>query len=764
MAAFDVFFIALREAITPLIAQFPFEHQSAAAKDAEAFIDSQRASLERWVQHLARGEMSLAEFRNLMQVQTSSAQMEALALRGLSLIELERFRSRLTDHVIWTAARFVQLSGGGAESAQPPPPPRPSPPSAARSTDGDEADEFELGIRRGQRTQPPPPRRRVVSTGFADLPEPGTSRDRHRPLDPGVSCYYWLEIGDQVAGAIDASPVTILPETVPVGAELTVVLFAPDDGFSATYDLGRLRLERDGTARVLAQPAPRYDDVSDELLSRRLLFPLRTPERRGRYRLRSSIYCQGVLVQSRLIEAYVGKEPRKGEPAVISTVDYTLSETLPSTLGGLEAHRLSIMVNRNDQGNHDFYFYGKQNGTTVHRPVTISATTLNGAIQRARKALREVSWGDDGGWSETKNYRYASAPTPATPDGILARLREDLALLAGRGFDVYNLVVANLTATGTRAELEQLLESPGTLQIAGKQDIRFVLPAAMIYDYKIDNQVPFEEFELCAEFAKAFRDGRPFLSTSCFQGACPIRGKVTAVCPSGFWGFRHKLGLPISLRENGSPADAAVRVEYHDVPVMVVAVSTDQKLERRETHQGQLQGLHAKWQTKGWFLGESRKAILEHLAQRKPHLVYFYCHGGLTEDKEFYLSVGTPGKGSYLLPSNIDAYVSWEEPPHPLVFINGCHTTALDADTTLEFVTQFVQVVKACGVIGTEITVFEPLAVAFAFHFWRRFLQGSIGVGEAIRDARLELLKQGNPLGLVYTPFVFAGTKLEKVG
>ena len=36
-------------------------------------------------------------------------------------------------------------------------------------------------------------------------------------------------------------------------------------------------------------------------------------------------------------------------------------------------------------------------------------------------------------------------------------------------------------------------------------------------------------------------------------------------------------------------------------------------------------------------------------------------------------------------------------------------------------------------------------------------------VGEALRLARLELLQAGTPLGLVYTPFVFAGTRLERV-
>ena len=67
--------------------------------------------------------------------------------------------------------------------------------------------------------------------------------------------------------------------------------------------------------------------------------------------------------------------------------------------------------------------------------------------------------------------------------------------------------------------------------------------------------------------------------------------------------------------------------------------------------------------------------------------------------------------------------------------------------------------VGAAGVIGTEVTIFEPLAVAFAEAFLRAFDAGSM-LGWAVRDARLALLGQGNPLGLVYIPFAAADLEL----
>jgi hypothetical protein len=84
-----------------------------------------------------------------------------------------------------------------------------------------------------------------------------------------------------------------------------------------------------------------------------------------------------------------------------------------------------------------------------------------------------------------------------------------------------------------------------------------------------------------------------------------------------------------------------------------------------------------------------------------------------------------------------------------LVFINGCHTTALEPEKAIQFITPFIENAKAAGVIGTEITIFEPLASVFGEESLRRFLDSET-IGHAVRSARLKLLKDGNPLGLVY--------------
>jgi hypothetical protein len=73
-------------------------------------------------------------------------------------------------------------------------------------------------------------------------------------------------------------------------------------------------------------------------------------------------------------------------------------------------------------------------------------------------------------------------------------------------------------------------------------------------------------------------------------------------------------------------------------------------------------------------------------------------------------------KGETITAANlVNDPIRWEG-VQPLVFLNGCHTTTLDPEAALPLVTGFVEESAAAGVIGTEITIFEPLARAFAEH------------------------------------------------
>jgi CHAT domain-containing protein len=199
----------------------------------------------------------------------------------------------------------------------------------------------------------------------------------------------------------------------------------------------------------------------------------------------------------------------------------------------------------------------------------------------------------------------------------------------------------------------------------------------------------------------------------------------------------------------------------------VVGVSRARDLPRTREHTQELQNLKPDWKNRAWLVADRVDSLLDLMRSKQPHVVYLYCHGsgrpvGASEFPMLYLGENPQEAkpGEWFERSMLRGEVQWTK-PRPLVFLNGCHTTVLDARTTLDFVTGFVQNANACGVVGTEVTVFEPLAGAFARRFMDRFLGGTV-VGQAVRDARLDLLREGNPLGLVYTPFVLSGTQLVR--
>jgi hypothetical protein len=253
------------------------------------------------------------------------------------------------------------------------------------------------------------------------------------------------------------------------------------------------------------------------------------------------------------------------------------------------------------------------------------------------------------------------------------------------------------------------------------------------------------------------RDARPLWESPCFNGECPSRSTIggTVVCPSGFWGYRHALGLPASVG-NDSQVEASFRISLTEAPDMTVGVSTDPALVLREQHERVLQGLRMDL---GWHEGNSRKLLIQMLRTNKSHIVYFYCHGGLQDGRFPYLQVGPLNEAGITCDNLRGFKIRWKA-PRPLVFINGCNTAALDPDRALEFVTAFVRTAHAAGLIGTETTVYESLACSFSEACLRYFMVDGLAIGEAVRRARLVLLKNGNPLGLVYTPFVIASLKL----
>ena len=631
----------------------------------------------------------------------------------------------------------------------------------------------------------PTERRDIVNLGFAHNDAADKTLKSDEPLQTEHSYFFWLNIGRKHKDAIGA-PTRIDLDKLPEEAVLTVAIFAFENELAITpgRDIGELKIQKNGSVTVLHQPGdndsiPLSNDAPSNYLDDFLIFPISVPNTEATHRLRCNIYCAQVLVQSYVVSAHVKSTPAPVTEACTKKLDYVLSESLRANHLAMmtkEPHLLSLMVNDNGDGTHGFRFFGDDGTERFKDDANIDGQQLSGFLREARAAMRKISWGDDEEWGSNsqQSYRYQKQKFDE------AKLAKDLAYLARAGTRIYAGFQSHLKMKP--AQLEALLANSGLIQIALKLSPRAVLPAAVVYDYAWrPDRFVFKDtnFKLCPSFSKALKEaidgGPPLEECICFKGGCELKqmiveikkpgsGKTLSalepiICPSGFWGYRHLLGLPLTL--DGSNTDIPPVIEFKDSLEMFACVSTDEEFVERDPHLDRLKAL----EKLKFARDDGYDPFLLRLRTVSPHLVYFYCHGGVRAGSfNPFLQVGADDE---IDPSNwLSEGIEWTG-PNPLVFINGCHTTSLNPEVTLDFVSSFVQTSGAAGVIGTEITIFEPLAVRFAEECFKRFIGAAphterMPIGKAVRGARLELLKLGNPLGLVYIPYAVATLRLEE--
>jgi hypothetical protein len=609
-------------------------------------------------------------------------------------------------------------------------------------------------------------RGRPVRTGFAPRTRHGVPLDNSEPLVPRGQYWFWVDVGElRPAGdGIDQ----------PGSARLTVALFDYPDELQLTTGAVRAEIDvmTEGPSRVVSQGAiPPRASAEDPLLARRLFFPVVAPAPPGRYHLRCNMYHHQVLVQSRVVHATVARRapvwsrllratrigrtlPNAGSAnAHRADVDYTVSARLdPDHLKEMRPHDLSLMLNHNDDKTHGVRVLGRDG---VHASIAFDVAELQAFGDLARVALR-MAMEEFPGSERPRKYRYGDQLN-------LAYLTEDLACMAKRGGPIYMQFMDRFRKNGPDGpqeaqRLHELLRSQRTVQVANLASVNHVLPIALFYDHAVDDRLDAKEFSLCGVIKQALLAQRPLVETECFQGNCPERDVDDVVCPSGFWGFRHVIGMPPSPdpseEEPAGMLDRPLRISVGVAPIVDVAVSIDPDLVRRQTHEQRLYDLlHGEYPELVWAHRASRKAILELLRESDPHLIYFYCHGTVAGNQPL-LKVGSP-KDPEISESNLsdpNQKVRWAQ-SHPLVFINGCHTTALEPHSPFNFVNVFMGRNAAAGVIGTDVSVFEDLACRFAEDFIRRFMVAHEPLGEAMKGTRLALLSSGNPLGLAYVAF-----------
>jgi hypothetical protein len=552
---------------------------------------------------------------------------------------------------------------------------------------------------------------RVVNTHFQG--DDGAIPSSHSLL-PDAEYRFCLDIGppSEISNVVDAKPI---PETYlqsfydETGVDLRVCLFS--EQFRIANDSLILRLPRSGRTKPLE-------------------FTVLTPVKPGPARLRACVYHSQNLLQSILVTAQITATVQTDlKDGNIAEVEFSLSDRLQPD--DLPERTLNILLNENLDGTHTFAVLG----ANVKKQFSIDQG--NEAKLARQKLLDICSTRDKKG-----NLRYLYSDDNNSGDE--AKLIRDLKELAYWGWKLYCHFAMEPLDDDFETKLEATLQGPSTIQIASTRSARYVYPWAAVYDkpfVRSPNSI------VCSEALKLLRTGGSsgFLENiSCPQNGCPQAADTNVVCPLRFWGFKHSIEQPANsgeiVREIPMASDPKCVMGAHS---LLSGAQHCQEIER-ECY------LTADY-------GETKNDIGKSLASTKPHLVYFYCHGGSTSGAP-WLGVG---KDEHIDSSDLKAWkVKWPE-TRPLVIINGCDTVDLNPDDLLDFVTTFAWT-RASGIIGTEISIPESLAREFGREFLRQFLTGST-VRDVMHRVRIRLLEKYNLLGLAYTPYCYGDLHVARV-
>ncbi|MFD3480488.1 hypothetical protein [Streptomyces sp. NPDC058695] len=575
----------------------------------------------------------------------------------------------------------------------------------------------------------------VIEPRGDDAPLP-----RGEPLEPARDYFVRFDIGDISADSIvlgsgdHAFPSEELPATSD-GHWLEVGLTSAD--LDVAFETVAFFLPRRGAGWSCPCMPEGPHDCLPETRHSHIYLRFGTPNKAGSAEARVCVWYLNHLVQSLKIGADVAPADGAGDHA--ATVDYTLTSEL-TDLGAFAPRGLSVLTNERPDGTHSLIFKG--GGGEIG--FTVAEAQLTQEMGCVRKILLDMHC--EG--KEKERHNLLDGRNGKTPE----QFRQDLERLARQGWRLW----ADLLNQQPERLCEVSKGQTTTIQIARVPSTTFVYPWAAVYDLPLD-RTPNAPLTLCPVVQEW--DGN-FEMISSYPEGCPEQEShqlKNTLCPFGFWGIRHVIENPPSTR----------------TPSRKVSVIGDPQivLVRNDELSGKLANEHAaalRQALPGFSLStaDSLQEACASLTERDLELVEFYCHGK-GDPTSHWLEVGS---GDQLHPEQLATWhlVDWAPPTGPekhwetttpLIILNGCHTLELTPQSPVNFVDGF-STAHASGVIGTEITVIQSLAGEVTERILRHFAVGDIGMGEAVRRMRHDLLAKGNLLGLAYTAYCSADLRL----
>jgi hypothetical protein len=562
-------------------------------------------------------------------------------------------------------------------------------------------------------------------------------------LAPDTQYEVQVEIHPQsVESVIDHTPPDLADQLQPMsspGAWFDVLVVSSD--VDVVSQLHRLYLPSSGPSWVCGCKEPQHT-CSPEDRHPHLYVPMRTRSDVGQAHLRCIVYSRNNVVQSMRLDLMVGTGKAAGDN-IRADIDFSLAGDVGDARL-LPPRQLNVLTNESRTGTHTIAVNDGSHPIAVY----LSDEEAAQVLAACRSKLTQIVLNKGGTGSNYDDCNRKSTEAFIT----------DLKGLALLGSQLFSAVVPD---RDDRAYLREQFSQRAKIQVT--RVTRTVFPWALIYDIPREAAVPWtlcrllQEWDTAAEQLASYPDGCPY------QAEHP---KKNVLCPYGFWGLRHLIEEPPSVKA-GVLRDA-IRVYPPAKAALVRSLALNPELTKQ--HFSQLQGcmsppfelLHC----------DSRKRLQSAFADPTLPLAYFYCHGGKARLSETDLEIPVLqiGQDDQIAPGD---FAAWDEADAwaashwrdtaPLVFINGCETAKLMPEDIVSFVDALAGM-HAAGVIGTEIPVDQTIAGEVAVRFYRQFCGGArTSVGMALHRVRIDLLRKGNISGLVYTPYCSMDLALEFV-
>ena len=511
-----------------------------------------------------------------------------------------------------------------------------------------------------------------------------------------------------------------------------------------------------------------------------------TPKEAGMRRLRTCIYYRNVLLQSVLLEALVAGEgteqASKGFESketlitgrttdYLATVDFALLDELPQP-------SLNVFTNHDQHGTHWVGVYSDGDTSAFQLDSGDMRAFDKGVLTTRAARMREIFLEIEG---EKHSYKL-NATLPLSDEDLKRRegYLRDLALSGWRLFHSTFISGSDGSSDSDNAErldnLRNTIQDSHIISIARCGPDSGTLPWAATYSNSLDTNKE-DQISLCGVFKKQLADNKWSGNTLVEKHdllddpkrcrslpECPLQTQKRrlTVCPFGFWGFLHQVEQPLQQVKPTSVDEEPVELKNYNfgqtsfltrtanAPAKL-AIGAYPGIPDVSEHKAEIAALHHTSSLEMDYQ-DDRDQIMSMLTEGGQHFYYFYCHGDVDEQQKIFrlkLGPSPPGKPGYIESADLDpAEIRWET-PNPLFIMNGCETMAVSPDVTHGFLNTLKRL-GASGIIGTEEKVWTQLARPFGVQLLKHLLNG-MSVGEAFLEVRKTLLRQYNPLGLMYS-------------